>query len=200
MSLLIPPCNCFPRCCPAAPQLRAAVPSPCSPARRHWIRAGAPAHAWRDARGLPCCRAGVSPAQPSSPGPKPTPGANTVARTCCTPSHAQLLPREQPHGDIRRGTRIYLCTVAAAPAHPAQLQAHTTGSSSPPPPSCPRGDMRPPSCRHPDGALWGRVAPGPPAPGSRGSSGSVLGLWWEQSLQEREQVRGEVLGGAEEGG
>lgn len=49
------------------------------------------------------------------------------------------------------------------------------------------------------GVSWGRMAPSVPAPGSVGSSGSVLRLWWEQSLQEREQVCGEVLGGAEGG-
>lgn len=132
-----PPPNCFPRCCAATPQPCAVVPSPCSPARWRCICARAPAH------GLPCCRAGVSPVQPSSPGPKPTPRANAVAQARCTPSHAQLLPQEQPHGDTQRGTRVSLCAVAAAPARPAQLQAHARGSSSPPPPRCPRWDTIP---------------------------------------------------------
>lgn len=175
-------------------------PCPCSPARQHWMRARAPTHAWQDVHGLPCCRAGVSPARPSSPGPKPAPRADAVAQACCIPSHAQLLPREQPHGDTWRGTRVYLCTVAAAPAHSAQLQAHTRGSS--PHPHLPAVQVGTHVSRAAGirtarrGATWHRVLQ---HWGAGDSSRSVLGLRWKQSLQEREQVCGEVLGGAEGG-
>lgn len=114
-------CNCFPRCCPAAPQLHATVPSP-----------------------------------------KPAPGVDTVARACCTPSHGQ---REQPRGDTRRGTRVYLCTVAAAPARPAQLQAHT-GARPCPPPSCPRQGHVSPTLQ-----ASGRCILGPCGTGCSGTGG-----------------------------
>lgn len=177
----IPPCNCFPRCCPAVPQLCAAAPSPCSPARQRWPRAAAPAHAWRDAHGLPRRRPGVAPAQPSSPGPKPAPGTKAVARERCTPSRAQLLPREPPHGDTRRGTRGFIY-VQSQPAQRTQHSGRLALEAALVPPhlsAVQGGDTRSRSWRCPDGASRGRVAPGALALGSgrlvRVSAGAVAG-------------------------
>lgn len=99
-----------------------------------------------------------------------------------------LLLREQPRGDTRWGTRVYLCTVTAATARPAQLWAHTTGSSSPPPPMS-DGENASPELQESGRCIMGLR--------DARCCGSVLVLWWDQSFQEREQVCRELLGDRE---
>lgn len=138
----------------------------------------------RDVHGLPRCTAGVPPALPS---PQPQTCSRSQRGGLDTPHTVPypLLPREQPRGDTWWGTRVYLCTVAAATARPAQLGAHTTGSSSPPPPMS-DGENASPELQE-----SGRCIMGP-----RGARccGSLLVLWRDQSLQEGEQVCRELLG------
>jgi len=120
---------------------------------------------------------------PSPPPWSPRDGLGTLhpprARSCHGSSQAST----------RGGTRVYFCTVATAPA---PLRARTRASSwCPPTPAVPR-------VPEPQASGWrsrGLRQRGLRQRGAGGSAGSVLGLRREQSLQEREQVRRELLGG-----
>lgn len=96
---------------------------------------------------------------------------------CQSPARAQLLGTATR--TLREGTRVY--------SHPAATARRVQHGSR-----LRRGSSFLQHCRGLQGsrqASWGR---GGSEPG--GSSGSVPRLWWEQSLQQREQVRGEMLG------
>lgn len=81
------------------------------------------------------------------------------------------------HTDTQRGHKGLFTSSSRRPARPARLQA-------------PAGQLLPAAAPRAAGLQTGIVGRSEPG----GSSGSVPRLWWEQSLQQREQVRRDILG------